>query len=142
MLLKHLGDKLGAGSICGVVEFLSTFVGPELSFILAAEECALVMIEPPIQARITGILKVDDRVFVSIELNVPKKMAGAMGQSLIYKFAVFVDCVLIEVAENGRGRQTIEAIVVKVYLHLPHTVLDPTLSSKKAVIRQPGSKKN
>jgi hypothetical protein len=124
MLLEHFNDEFGAGTVRGIVKFLSAPVCPEVRFILTAEEGALMMIEPPIQARIVGIFKIHYRVFVPVKLNVQKELAGMMSEPMIDKFAVFIDCIGIEIAENGRGSKTIEAIIMKIYLHHPHIFLD------------------
>ena len=92
MLLEHLHDEFGAGTVGRIVEFPAAPVGPEMSFVLPAEECALVMVEPPGQARIAGIFEIHDGIFIPVELHVQEKLASAVGQSLVLKFAIPADC--------------------------------------------------
>jgi len=120
MLLDHLHDELGARAICRIMEFPAAPIGAEVGFVLPAEECTLVMIEPPGQARIAGIFKIDNSVLVPIKLDIKEQLAGTMGEALIFKFTIPVDCIQIEVAEYSCGSQSIEAIVMKIYLHHPH----------------------
>jgi hypothetical protein len=141
MLLQHFDDEFSAGLIRGIVEFPPAPVCPEMGFIFGAEERALVMIKPPAQARITGIFKIHDGILIAVKLDIQKKLAGAMRQALIDKLRVFVDCAQIEVAENGCGCQTIEAIIVKVNLHLSHRVLDLKFFHKQPTSGQRAAKR-
>ena len=123
MLLEHFSDKLRAGAISRIVEFFAAFIGLKMSFVFRTEKCALVMIEPPSQTRIARIFEINDRIFITVELNIKKQFAGAMRQPFINKFTVLPDYAPIEIAENGCRSQPVEAIVMKKYLHHPHKAL-------------------
>ena len=123
MLPEHVVDEFGAGPVGRIVKFLSAPVGFEVNLILTAQEGALVVIKPPVQARIAGILEIHDSVFIAVKLHIQKKLPGAMGKPLVFKLTILSGGSQI-IAENSCGSQTIEAVVMKVYLHYPHTVLD------------------
>jgi hypothetical protein len=100
-----------------------------MEFVFAAQERALVMIEPPREAPIAGVLEIYNSVFVAIELDIKEQLPGTMCQPLILELGVPPDCIATEVGEYRRGRQTIEAVVVKEYLH-PHKALSNKLACK------------
>jgi hypothetical protein len=106
------------------MKFPAAPVRSEVGFIRAAQKRALVMIEPPREARIAGILEVDNGIFVAVKLHVQKELARAMRKTLVLKPGGFADCIQVKAAENSCGGKAIEAIVMKIDLHYPHTVLD------------------
>jgi hypothetical protein len=88
--------------------------------ILGVEEGALVVVEPPRQARVARVFEVDDRVLITVKPHIQKQLARTVGQSFVLEFTIAADRVEIEVAENSGGSQAVKAIVVKIYLHHPH----------------------
>ena len=57
--------------------------GEEMLVILRGEECRLVVIEPPGDARRGRVLEVDDRVLVARELALVEERAGAVHQPVV-----------------------------------------------------------
>jgi hypothetical protein len=129
VLPKHIDDELRARTVSGIVKLLPAVIGAKVEFVLAAQERALVMIEPPREARIARVLEIQDGIFVAIELDIKEQLPGTMCQPLILELGVRADCIEIEVGEYGCGRQTIEAVVVKEYLH-PHKALNSKRACK------------
>jgi hypothetical protein len=83
------------------VELSAAFVGFEVRFVFFAEKGALMMIKPPGQTRIAGIFEVNDGIFIPVEPNIEKQLAGTMCESLVHEFAIFADGVSIKVAEDS-----------------------------------------
>ena len=123
VLPEHFADELRARPVCRIVKFFC-FCPPGNGLRPPAQEGALVMIKPPGQARIAGVLEIDDGVLVSIELHVQKQLAGAMGQPLVLELTIIVDRSQIKIAENGGGRESIETIIMKINFHYPHMISD------------------
>ena len=67
-LLRNHGDKASAGLECRIVEFAIALVLLEVFSVRRSQKCALVMIEPPGDIRGTGVLEIDDRILVTVEL--------------------------------------------------------------------------
>ena len=122
MLENHFGDELCARPVGWVVKFSAAFVRFEVGFVFPAEECALMMVEPPCQPRIARVFEVDYGVLVAVKLHVQEQLSGPMREAFINECAVFVDAVEIEITKDGGGSQSIEAIIMKINLHYPHTV--------------------
>jgi hypothetical protein len=67
-------DKKRAGLESRVVQLFSAAIVAEVLRVFRCQERALVMIEPPRQARIAGVFKIDDRVFVAVKQAGLKKL--------------------------------------------------------------------
>ena len=87
-LARHIGDKHGAGAIRRIVKLLAAVVVTEMLGVFRAQECALMMIEPPGQARIGRVLEIDDRVDVAIEQAVLKKLRRFVSQAGEFEIGV------------------------------------------------------
>ena len=62
-----IADEGGAGFVARVVELAAAGIAAEVLLVGGVEEGALVMVEPPGEAGIGGILEIDDGVLVAIE---------------------------------------------------------------------------
>jgi len=80
--------------------------------VLRAQECALVMIEPPGEARVGGIFKIDDGIFIAIKERVVKKLLGFVSQAGVDELRVTREILFIESAEERSGRGSVEAVIV------------------------------
>jgi hypothetical protein len=67
MLSCHVSNEFGAGTIGWVMELFATGVGSEVGFVFFIEKCALMVIEPPGQARIAGVFEIDDGIFIAVK---------------------------------------------------------------------------
>src|ERR1700719_4533094 len=76
------------------------------------EECAEVMIEPPSDARGSGIFEIDDGVFVAGKVGFVEKSAGAMDEAARFVAGVAIDALAMEAGEEGRGAGSVETFVV------------------------------
>jgi len=111
-LAGHVRDERGAGFIARVVKLASARVAAELFGIRAAEEGALVMIEPPGEARVIGVFEIYDGVFVAIEQIRREDLRGPVGHACIAEFRIRVNRPRDETAEEGSRRCPVETMVV------------------------------
>ncbi len=65
---SHGRDVHGAGAETGVVHLAAAGVVPKVLRVLRRQECALMMIEPPGQARVGGVLEIHDGVHIAVEI--------------------------------------------------------------------------
>src|SRR5215472_3145624 len=70
------------------------------------------MVEPPGDLGRTGILEVDDCVFVAIELALVEKRARAVQKTSELKVHIVADTLAIKPREQSRRGCTVEAFVV------------------------------
>ena len=84
----------------------------EMLGILRREECALMMIEPPGQARIGGVFEIDDGVFIAIEHAGLENLAGPMRQAGEHKFRIRMEFRFDKAAEKRRRSRAVEAMIV------------------------------
>ena len=70
LFLYLLGDEFSAGTVSRIVKLPAAPVTQEMILVLPVEESALVMVEPPRQTRIAGVLEVYDGVFIAVEPHV------------------------------------------------------------------------
>jgi hypothetical protein len=70
------------------------------------------MIEPPGDLGIGGILEIDNGILVAIEEAVIEKLGGPMRQPGIDEFRVRVESALEESAEIGRRGSAVKTVVV------------------------------
>ena len=99
------------------MKFPAAGIGAKVRFIFRTEERALVVIEPPGEALIARVFEVDDCILRTVKLDVEKKLTCAMRQSFVQKLGARADPLAVEMAEYGRGRQTIKAVIVVIDLH-------------------------
>src|SRR5579875_1086945 len=73
---------------------------------------ALVMIEPPGEARVAGVFEIDDGVFVAIEKGGIEALGCLVNHTGIKEFGVRVDRARDKAAEEGSRGRAIETVVV------------------------------
>src|SRR5579863_7867508 len=101
------------------------------------QKSALMVVEPPGNLRRTGILKVDDRVLVTVELVLVEQSAGAVNEAGELDFGIVADALQVEARKQGGRRGTVKAFVVIEHPHSqgrPRSFLDffppkPTLQA-------------
>ena len=96
----------------GIVHFLVAALVSEVLGVFGRQERALVMIEPPGQARVGGVLEIDDGVLVAVEhasLKQPLRFVRQAGEG---EFRAGMEPAFDEAAEEGRGGGAVEAVVV------------------------------
>jgi len=113
-LLRDHGDKAGAGLEARIVELAVALVLFKVGGIGRREKRAFVMIEPPGKLRRTGILEIDDGVFVAIELDVLEQRPGAMQQPGEGEFGVGANALAVKAGKQcGRGCAVETFVVIK-----------------------------
>ena len=70
------------------------------------------MVEPPGQARVRGVLEIDDGVLVAVEQAVGKKLTRRVRHPGVKEFRARVESVFQKAAEKGRRRGAVETMVV------------------------------
>ncbi len=111
-LAGHRGDEGGAGFVARVVELAPAGIAAEMFGIGGAEEGALMVIEPPRQARIARILEIDDGVFVAIEQFGRERLGCRVSHSRVPELGVRMYRSGNEAAEEGSRGCPIKAMVV------------------------------
>src|SRR5271165_543288 len=111
-LLRDHGNKTSAGFEIGIVEFLIALIALEVCSVVGRKKCALVMVEPPCDLRRTGVLEVDDGIFVTVELGFVKQRPGAMQQAGEDEVGVGANALAIKTGEERRGTGSVETLVV------------------------------
>ena len=95
--MKFVHDrKLGS-----YIFFLAALVF-EVFGVFRTQECALVMIEPPGQARIRRVFEIDDGVLVSVKHAFAEQVVGLMGQAREREFRTGMEPPLDKSAEKSR----------------------------------------
>ena len=95
-----------------VVELASARVAPEILRILLAEEGALMMIEPPGEARVVGIFEIHDGVFVAVEQLRSEYLLGPVRHACIAELRIRVNRARDETAEERSRRCPVKTMVV------------------------------
>jgi hypothetical protein len=70
------------------------------------------VVEPPSNFRRTGIIEVDNRVFIAIELTLIKQRPGAMYQAGKLEVHIITNAFAIEARKQRRRRCPVETFVV------------------------------
>src|SRR5439155_26825175 len=96
-----VGKEFGARTEFGPVEFPAAGVAAEVLGVGFAQEGALVMVKPPGQAVGTRILKVDDRVFITIEEVRLEELAGPVHQAAVVEHRLGVNARPVETSKEG-----------------------------------------
>src|SRR4030095_16138786 len=117
MSADHLGYELGAGTVRGIVKFLAAGIGTKVGFIFHAEEAALVVIEPPGEARVAGVFEVHDGILSPVKFNIEKKLTRPMRQPFVDEIHVRADGLAVKMTEHCRRGQTVKAVIVVINLH-------------------------
>src|SRR5258708_4039374 len=81
--------------------------------VFRSKKGALVMIEPPGNARRGRVFEIDDRVLIAGEVIFTKQCPGAMQQAREFKFRLGVDSLAVETRKQSGGRGAVETLVVK-----------------------------
>ena len=95
--------KAGAGFESGIVELAIALVALKVGRVGRREKCALVMVEPPGDFRRTGVLEVDDGIFVAVEVGFVKKRSGAMQKAGEDEVGIFANPLAVETGEERGG---------------------------------------
>ena len=110
---RYVGEEAGAGCVVGVVEALAVvLMVEEVLMVGGREEGAEVMVEPPGDARGSGIFEVDDGVFVARKVGFVEKSTGAMDEAEGFVGGIAIDALAMEAGEEGRGAGSVETFVV------------------------------
>ena len=105
-------NEVGARSKFRIVQLLARGIVLVMFGVFPAQERALMMIEPPGQARVGGVLEVHDGVFIAIEQRVLEYLGGFVRHARIGKLCIRMDPVLHKTAEVGRRRSSVETVIV------------------------------
>src|SRR5271155_5131851 len=111
-LLRDHGDKTGAGFEIRIVELAIALVALKVGRVGRREKRTFVMVEPPGDLGRTGVLEIDDGIFVAVEMGFVKKRSGAMQQSGEDEVSVFANALAIKAGEERRGAGSVETLVV------------------------------
>ena len=87
-------------------------VALEVLLIGGVEERALVVIEPPGEARVAGVLEIDDGVLVAIEQRGVERLRRGVGHARIAEYRVRVDSAPDKAAEEGSRGRSVETVIV------------------------------
>ena len=105
-------DERGAGFVARIVELPAAGVPAEMLRIFRVQEGALMMIEPPGQARIARVFEIDDGVFVAIEQARIEHLRRLVGHPGIAEFRIRVNRARDEAAEEGGRGRPVKAVIV------------------------------
>src|ERR1700690_1572231 len=132
-LRRDGGQEFRAGFESWIVEFLARAVLLEIGGIFRREKRALMMIEPPGQARRTRVLEIHDGVLVPVEYTILKRLRSLMRHSRIAEFGLRIDSLAVKPRENRGRRGPVEALIVEedFYVH-SHSVNSGTLVNVRA----------
>ena len=78
-----------------------------------SEKGALVMIEPPGEARGARVFEVDDGVFVAVEDSVFERGGGLVGHASELEVGGGINALAIKAGEDGGRGGAVEAFIVK-----------------------------
>jgi hypothetical protein len=120
---RHGSDVFGAGAEGRIEELASAGIVPEMLGVLGGKKGALVMIEPPGEARVRRILEIDNRVDVAVEHARFEQLRGFVRQAGIAEIGVRVKLFLYKTAEEGRRSGAVEAMIVIENPH-PHVYVE------------------
>ena len=106
------GDQLGAGLEAGIEELFVAVPAPEVGLVLGSQEGAVMMVEPPGQPLVVGVLEVHDGVLVPLEEVVGKGLVGLVGHAEQPETGPGVDPGGVEAHEDGGRAGAVEAVVM------------------------------
>src|SRR5215469_2673209 len=110
-LLGHQRNETCTRLEVRIVEFAVALVLLKMRRILRRQESALVVIEPPGDFGRTGVLEIDDGVFVAVKLPLVKESAGAMQQSGELEIDVIADSLPVKTRKQRRRRGAVKTLV-------------------------------
>ena len=70
------------------------------------------MVEPPVEARVAGIFKIDDRVLIAVKKLIRERLARLVYHSGETEFRARIEGRLDEAAEKRGGSGAVEAMIV------------------------------
>src|SRR5260221_9881398 len=118
--MRDAGEKARAAFGSRIPELAAGGVGLEGGFVGGRLERALVVVEPPGEARIGREAEVDHRVLVSHEDVGAEELAGAVGHAFESEVVDRLYFLPIEAEEGGGGGDAVEAVVVEAELEGGH----------------------
>src|ERR1019366_2641638 len=105
-------DERGAGLVRRVVELAAAVVLAVVLGVFRREEGALMVVEPPRQARIARVFEIHDGVHIAIPKAVLKQLGCLVGHPRIDIFRFRVKGALHEAGEICGGSSAVETMVV------------------------------
>ena len=112
VLLRDHRNKTGAGLESRIVELAVALILLEVGSIGRRKKSAFVVIEPPGDFGRTGILEIDDGIFVAVKLALVEKGARTMQQAGVYEVHIAADSFPVETGEQGGRRSPVKTFVV------------------------------
>jgi len=109
---SDVADEGGAALVAGVVELASAGVAMEVLLVGGVEERALVVIEPSGEARVAGVLEIDDGILVAIEERGVEGLGCGVRHAGIAEDRVRVHSPLDKAGEEGSRSRSVETVVV------------------------------
>jgi hypothetical protein len=83
-----------------------------LVHVLRRQECAQVMVKPPGDSRRSGVLEIDNSVFIAGEIGFVEESPGLMNQSGELKFRLGVNAFAVKTREQCGRCRTVETFSV------------------------------
>ena len=117
---SNRSDQLGAGSEFRVVKHVVGAAGAEMLGVGRSKERALMMIEPPGDARRTRVFEIHNHIFVSVEETVCPGLFGAMSHAGEVEFGSRVEAFTVEAVEESGGSHAVKAMVVEAQSYASH----------------------
>src|SRR5215471_15739298 len=97
--------------------------------VFRAKEGALMMVKPPRDTRRWRVLKINDGVFIAVEVGLVEQRAGPVYQAGELKFGVFIDDFPVKAGKQGRRGGPVKTLVVVKDPNL-HSALSPRVGGK------------
>src|SRR5262249_24427843 len=101
------------GLIFGIVKFAPAAVGTEVGVVGSRQKSALVMIEPPSHQGRARILEIYDRILVSVEDIVFKRLGSLVRHPRVMKSRLWMNALLIKTRKNRSRRGAAKAAVME-----------------------------
>ena len=111
-LLRDHGNKAGAGFEVWIVKLSIALIALEVDGVRGRKKRAQVMVKPPSDFGRTGVLEIDDGVFVAVEMRFIKQSSRAMQQAGEDEGGVLANALAIETGEESGGTSAVETLVV------------------------------
>jgi hypothetical protein len=111
-LLRDHRNEAGARLEGRIVKLFITLVPLKVSRVGSGEKRALMMVEPPGNLGRAGVLEVDDRIFVTIEMRFVKQRSGSMQEAGKNKVRITADALAVKAGEERRGAGSVKALVM------------------------------
>ena len=111
-LAGHRADKRGARLVAGVVELAPTGIAAKVLRVFRREKRALVVVEPPGEARIARIFEIHNGVLIAVEQRRIEGLGRPVRHPRVAKLRVRVHRTRDKTAEEGSRSRPIETMVV------------------------------